>query len=43
MSIARHAPILIAVLLIIGVYALRRQTMREFPDPEADTKPLKPA
>jgi hypothetical protein len=35
--------LLIAVLLIIGVYALRRQTMREFPDPEADTKPLKPA
>jgi hypothetical protein len=43
---ALHKPIgilLIAVLLIIGVFALRRQTMREFPPPEADTKPLKPA
>jgi hypothetical protein len=35
--------LLIAALLIIGVYALRRQTMREFPASEADTKPLKPA
>ncbi len=35
--------LLIAVLLIVGVIALRRQTMREFPGPEADTQPLKPA
>jgi Flp pilus assembly protein protease CpaA len=35
--------LLIAALLIIGVFALRRQTMREFPPPEADTEPLKPA
>jgi hypothetical protein len=43
---ALHKPIgilLIAALLIIGVFALRRQTMREFPPPEADTEPLKPA
>ena len=35
--------LLIAVVLIIGVIALRRQTMQEFPASEADTKPLKPA
>ncbi|MFN8112418.1 MAG: hypothetical protein U0R51_04385 [Solirubrobacterales bacterium] len=35
--------LLIAVVLSVGVYALRRQTMREFPASEADTKPLKPA
>jgi len=35
--------LLITVLLIVGVIALRRQTMREFPGPEADTQPLKPA
>ena len=35
--------LLIAIVLIIGVVALRRQTMNEFPASEADTKPLKPA
>lgn len=35
--------LLIAVVFIVGVIALRRQTMREFPGPEADTQPLKPA
>lgn len=32
--------LLIAVFLIVGVLALRRQVMREFPPPEADTEPL---
>ena len=35
--------LLIAVVLIVGVIALRRQTMREFPASEAGTEPLKPA
>jgi hypothetical protein len=35
--------LLIAVVLIVGIVALRRQTMREYPAPEADTEPLTPA
>jgi hypothetical protein len=35
--------LLITVFLIVGVVALRRQVMREFPPPEAGTEPLKPA
>jgi hypothetical protein len=35
--------LLIAAVLIVGVIALRRQTIREFPGPESDTEPLAPA
>ncbi|MCB0877284.1 MAG: hypothetical protein KDB46_13930, partial [Solirubrobacterales bacterium] len=35
--------LLISAVLIIGVIALRRQTIREFPPAEADTEPLAPA
>jgi uncharacterized membrane protein SirB2 len=35
--------LLIAIFLIVGVVALRRQVMREFPPPEAGTEPLRPA
>jgi len=35
--------LLIAIFLIVGVVALRRQVMREFPPPVADTEPMKPA
>jgi len=35
--------LLIAIILIVGMVALRRQVLREFPPPAADEEPLSPA